>query len=355
MELTGVIWLVIVVLVVLVVVAIVWARVDAARSAHKSVETYERGIGALGQASKRTQSTGFRIIPHEEAGRPHVGRRIDQAGGEAPAERENVRLPGRGRLVPSRLPPAGEPKFRFSRPGRPPETASAGIPQAGDRAGEQERDDREAGAMRGALPATAPGAAAQARLAHARGRVPGTGGAGARGVAYQSPADRRRQVMTRRVATGATAGAAVVAIVVAAIFLSGGGGHHPRTSTTTTIGRGGGGRTTTTTTTTFPTTLEPTSVSPKNVAFTVPSGDYSLAFQATGGRCWVGIEHTSSGPWLFAETLGSGQSATYQGSGALVITLGAPAYVGFTVNGLVAKLPSGVTQPYKVELTPASG
>lgn len=144
-----------------------------------------------------------------------------------------------------------------------------------------------------------------------------------------------------------------MAVALAAFFLSGGGGRHPTTSTTTTISRGGGR--TTTTATTFPTTLKPTSVSPTNVAFTVPSGDYSLAFQATGGRCWVGIEHTSSGPWLFAETLGSGQSATYQGSGALVITLGAPAYVGFTVNGLVAKLPSGVTQPYKVELTPASG
>jgi hypothetical protein len=349
-ELTGVIWLVIVILAALVVAAIVWARVDAARSAHKSVETYERGIGALGQISKRTQSTGFRILPHEEAGRPHVGRRIDQAGGEAPAERENVRLPGQGRLAPSRLPPAGEPKLRFSGPGRPPESAPAASPQAGD----QERDDREAGATRGALPATASGVAAQARLAHARGRVPGTGGAGARRAPYQSPADRRRQVIARRVATGATAGAAVVAVALAAFFLSGGGGHHPTTSTTTTIRRGGGGRTTTTTTT-LPTTLKPTSVSPTNVAFTVPSGDYSLAFQATGGSCWVGIEHTRAGPWLFAKTLCPGPATTYEGSGALVITLGAPAHIGFTVNGLVAELPSGVTQAYSVELTPASG
>jgi len=348
-----VIWIVIVVLAVLVAAAIVWARVDAARSAHKSVETYERGIGALGQISRRTQSTGFRVLPHEEAGRPHVGRRIDQAGGEAPAERENVRLPGRGRLAPSRLPPAGEPKLRFSGPGRPPESAPAASPHAGDRAGDQERDDRETGAMRGAPSAAAPGVAAQARLAHARGRVPRTGGAGARGAPYQSPADRRRQVMARRVATGATAGAAVVAVALAAFFLSGGGGRHPTTSTTTTISRGGGR--TTTTATTFPTTLKPTSVSPTNVAFTVPSGDYSLAFQTTGGRCWVGIEHTGAGPWLFAETLSSGQTATYEGSGALVITLGAPAYVAFTVNGLVAELPSGVTRPYSVELTPTSG
>ncbi len=37
------------------------------------------------------------------------------------------------------------------------------------------------------------------------------------------------------------------------------------------------------------------------------------------------------------------------------MTLGAPRYIGLTVNGLVAELPSGVTQPYNVELTPASG
>ena len=161
-------------------------------------------------------------------------------------------------------------------------------------------------------------------------------------------------MIARRVATGATAGAAVVAVALAAFFLSGGGGHHPTTSTTTTIRRGGGGRTTTTTTT-LPTTLKPTSVSPTNVAFTVPSGDYSLAFQATGGSCWVGIEHTRAGPWLFAKTLSPGPATTYEGSGALVITLGAPAHIGFTVNGLVAELPSGVTQAYSVELTPASG
>ena len=69
----------------------------------------------------------------------------------------------------------------------------------------------------------------------------------------------------------------------------------------------------------------------------------------------MGIEHTTAGPWLFAETLRAGQSATYKASGAIVMPLGAPRYIGLTVNGLVAELPSGVTQPYNVELTPASG
>jgi len=134
-----VITLVIVVLAVLVVAAIVWARIVSARSATKSVETYERALGVLGQVSKRTESTGFRILPHEEAGRPHVGRRIDETGEEAPAAHRDVRMPGRGQLASSRLPPAGEPKLRFSAPNRLPGRVPAGDQQTGG----QERDDRK--------------------------------------------------------------------------------------------------------------------------------------------------------------------------------------------------------------------
>jgi hypothetical protein len=162
--------------------------------------------------------------------------------------------------------------------------------------------------------------------------------------------------MVRRAATGTAAAVAVVAVVAAVISLSGGGGSGGKLTTTTTR-RGGGGRTTTTTftTTTLPTSLKPTSVSPSNIAFSVPSGTYTLAFQASTGACWVGIEHTRAGPWLFAQTLDAGQSATYAASGALVVILGAPRFIGITVNGLAAELPSGISQPYNVELTPAEG
>ena len=37
------------------------------------------------------------------------------------------------------------------------------------------------------------------------------------------------------------------------------------------------------------------------------------------------------------------------------MTLGAPDYIGLRVNGLLAQLPTGVTQSYSVELTPTSG
>jgi hypothetical protein len=345
-----VITLVIAVLAVLVVAAIVWTRVASARSAAKSVETYERALGALGEVSKRTESTGFRILPHEETGRPHVGRPIDEAGGEAPTAHRDVPTPGQGQLSSSRLAPAGEPKLRFSGPNWVP----GRVPAAHQQTGDQERDGQEAG-----LPAdagTVAGARVRSPLAGAR--VPGTAEARARGQAYKSPAERHRQVMVRRAAAGAATAVAVVAAVAAAISLSSGGGRRATLPTTTTVHSGGGGRTTTSTTTTLPTSLKPTSVTRSNIAFTVPSGSYTLAFQAAGGACWVGVEHTTagpSGPWLFAETLTAGQSATYKGSGALVMTLGAPAHIGFTVNGLAAEIPSGITQPYNVELTPASG
>jgi hypothetical protein len=165
--------------------------------------------------------------------------------------------------------------------------------------------------------------------------------------------------MTRRVATGAAAAAALVAVIVASIYLSSSGGHRgtsstSTTTTTTATGQhsGGGRTTTTTTTTTLATTLKPTSVAP--VTFSVPSRGYTLSFQATGGACWVGIEHSSAGPWLFSQTLNSGQSATFKGSGALIVTLGAPPYIGFSVDGLTAELPSGYKQAYSVDLTPAS-
>ncbi|MGD0982440.1 MAG: RodZ domain-containing protein [Acidimicrobiales bacterium] len=332
--------LVIVVLAVLVVAAIVWARIVSGRSATKSVETYERALGVLGEVSKRTESTGFRILPHEETGHPHVGRRIDEAGGEVPPARRSARMPGQGQLSSSRLPPAGEPKLRLSVPNR-----TVGVTPKGHEKRDGEEDDVTLGEASevGAHPGST----------HPRARLPGTAEARARPEAYRSSAERHRQVMVRRATTGVVAAAAVVAVVAAVISLSGGAGPHEAT-TTTTLRHGGGARTTTTTTTTLQTTLQPTSVSGSNIAFTVPSSSYTLAFQATGGRCWVGIEHTTAGPWLFAETLSAGQSATYTGSGALVMTLGAPEYIGLTVNGLVAELPRSITQPFNVELNPAS-
>ncbi len=293
--------LVIVVLAVLVVGAIVWARVVSARSATKSVETYERALGVLGEVSRRTESTGFRILPHEEAGRPHVGRRIDEAGGEVPTARRDLRTPGEGQLSSSRLPPAGEPKLRFSAPNRPPGRA----PEEDQRTGDQERAEQEAGALRRRA-----GAAGWCRRPCACHTRPRTGARHGRGscswagiqVTSRSPSSGDGATGHDRYGSG-----------------FGGGGNRCRRDLLEQrrwASRGapdddGSHRRWRTyhdhhlPTTTLPTSLKPTSVSRSGVAFTVLSGSYTLAFQATGGGCWVGIEHTAAGPWLFAETLES--------------------------------------------------
>jgi len=331
------------VLAVLVIAAIIWARVSAARSENKSVETYEHALDVLGEVSKRTESTGFRILPHDETGRPHVGKRIDPTGEEATEGGSEVRPRSQGALASRRLPPAGEPKLRFSEPTHPGRA----------RPGEDEgtADDEVAGAA----PAVA---GAGTYLGSARSLLPGTVHGQPR-VTYESAAERHRQVMARRAATGVAAAVAIAAVIVAAVYLSSGGtgGHAGLPSTTTTLRHSGGDGTTTstaphkTTATTLPTSLKPTSLSP--VTFTVPSRSYTLAFQATGGPCWVGIETSIAGPWLFSETLSTGQSATYKGSGTLQVRLGAPAYFYLTVNGLKVELPS-LTQAYSFDLVPTT-
>ena len=352
MGLRAVIVIVVVVLVVLVVAAVVWARIGATRSENRSVETYEHALDVLGEVSKRTESTGFRILPHDETGRPHVGRPVDEGGGERSGGhvKPHPRATGQGPLTSPRLPPAGPPKLRFSKPGRPGDQVPAPV---GPTDGPQ-WDDLEPGPLGGSATG-----AADRRPSHVRRRAPAGTEAPSRSGARPSGAHRRRQLMARRAATASAAAVAVAAIVVAVISLTGPGARRPSRTTTTTARHSGGKSTTTTTasttTTTIPTTLKPTSVTASLVSFTAPSGHYTLDFLATGGACWIGIQQSSGGSWVFAETLNAGQSATYQASGALVVTLGAPDYIGLHVNGLLAQLPTGVAQSYSVELTPASG
>ncbi len=335
--------IVLAVLAVLVVGAVVWARISASRSENRSVETYEHALGVLGEVSKRTESTGFRILPHDETGRPHVGPPIDEGGTQAPSGHAgNQVTPATkpGPLVSPRLPPAGPPKLRFSDPGHP--GASGPAPDHTDELG----GDPHAGGYD-----QPPGAAADGRSSSAGLRTP----SGLR--ARPSAARRHREVMARRAATGVAAAIALAAVALAAISLSGGGTHKKAGGTTTTTLRhtGGSPSSTTVTATTAPTSLKPTSVTATDVSFTAPSGHYTLAFQASGGACWVGIEQSTAGPWLFEQTLTDGQSTTYKGSGSLVVRLGAPGYMLLQLNGLPVELPSGVTETYNVDLTAASG
>jgi hypothetical protein len=95
------------------------------------------------------------------------------------------------------------------------------------------------------------------------------------------------------------------------------------------------------------TSLVPVSTNTSEVSFTAPQGDYQLLLSVSGGTCWVGIQQTASGPYLWQGTLYSGQSTTYDASGSVVIRIGAPRYLGVKVNGVPARLPPFV-QPYDV-------
>ena len=143
--------------------------------------------------------------------------------------------------------------------------------------------------------------------------------------------------MARRAATGVAAAVASAAVAVAAISLSGGGARQDSEwdhDHDTEAHRGQSEHDDGRPTTTAPYQLKPTSVTATDVSFTAPSGNYTLAFQASGGACWIGIEQSAAGPWLFEQTLTDGRSTTYKASGALVVRLGAPAYMVLQLNGL---------------------
>jgi hypothetical protein len=109
---------------------------------------------------------------------------------------------------------------------------------------------------------------------------------------------------------------------------------------------------TTTTTLTPSGELAPTSVSPTIVTYTLASSaPYQLSF-ATSGVCWIGVESSSTGPYLWMKTLGAGESETYAASGPVVVRLGTPGVLAVSINGTPLELPNQV-QPYDVSfLTP---
>lgn len=119
--------------------------------------------------------------------------------------------------------------------------------------------------------------------------------------------------------------------------------HGGSTSTTTPV--------TTPTTTAVPSVLVPVSSTPLGVTFTAPPGQYHLLLKVTGS-CWIGIEKSSAGPFLKAETLVAGQSLAYSATGPLVLRIGAPPEIRVLLNGKPARLPD-ISQPFDVTLTPA--
>ena len=363
-------------LVVVVIGAIVWARVGSARSATKSVDTYEHALDVLGEVSKRTtEPTGFRILPHEETGRPHVrtaGHAVDDDHTETGAPPPTV---GRPRIVPPA--PAGLPKFSVepasARLRAPTDDSTVPVPAFVDDSMPPEEAEAAAAAEAEALAMAAAGgdevgsgaeAAAEGAPAGASLAEGAPAGASAAGP-EQAPAPRRhsarrqdpdevaRQQRVRRVSTAVAGAVALVAIVGVVLISTGGGGGKAGTTTTTTSHHGST-TTSSSTTTTQPPALQPTTDSAGNVAYAVPVGDFTVAFQATGGSSWIGIQQAASGPYLADSTVADGQVYDYKATGPIIVTMGAPGVIAMKMNGITVQPPAGGTFPSVVVFTPAS-
>ncbi|MGH9292563.1 MAG: RodZ domain-containing protein [Acidimicrobiales bacterium] len=338
--------IVIVVLVVLVLGAVVWSRLGSGRSDRRAMENYGRALGVLGDVSRRSEhSANVRALPHEESGTPHV--RTEHLPEEGSPPNPPATPAGRESGEHAEEPDTGKggDLDAFSGPTRP--IASIPTPVEG---GPLTFEDVTGG---------------------------GTGAAGAGGaplpaaVRKSLAAGRGHEYRNRRLLTGAATGVVVVAIALLGLKLASGPGRagtSPKHGHSSTTGRstthrhdrghqGGGSHPGTTTggTTTGAQSLRPVSTSSTKVSFAVASGSYRLSFADTGSApCWVGVQQSGSGGWLWMTTLAPGQSADYAASGAVTARLGAPANASLKVNGEPAQLP-GYVQPYDVSFNPPSG
>lgn len=178
-----------------------------------------------------------------------------------------------------------------------------------------------------------------------------------------------RENTMRRAATGAAAAVVVGALAVGGyeIAASRGPSAHNNAPTATTTnstpaksGTSGAPGTTTPksqhTGTSQPSNmLEPKTQSSALVTYSVPATTYTLTLSAdASGACWVGVEQSANGPYLWMDTLAPGATATYQATGAIFVRIGNPRVLTLAVNGEKVDLPNGRTQVYNASLVPAS-
>jgi hypothetical protein len=345
---------------VLIAVLAIWRRVAGTRVERHSMENYEHALGVLGDAALRPdRSKTVRFVPPDEVARAHI-RPTDGPPGSLPPPvhlAEDV-PPPRIRLEPPVL------------PGTPPRGIPA-VSMSSDvdaLAVERGRDDRAA-----AGESREPGSHSPRRAGrHLRGegerrrRTPASqasGGSGASSAGGElatetlSPEWMHRERTVRRLATGAMAAVAVAAVAVAGLQLAGGGGPAKGAGRTTTTTRPKSSGTAThsstpttvtspsTSTSTIPTTFTPQTSSATDVSYRAPTGSYSVSFAATG-PCWIGVERSTGGAWVWEKTLQAGQQETYNATGTTIVRVGAPPYIKVSINGITVQLLPSNTQPY---------
>jgi hypothetical protein len=348
--------LVVIGLIAAVAIAVVWSRVGGVRSERRSMREYHRALDVLGDVSRRSEAAArIRPVRPEEVERGHVRT-------EPPLPGTRPTLKGPARAEPPAPQPVAVPRprleevpatfeddsdaFERAREEELRETVVAAGPRTQIVSAESPRDSGPPSPARGPVPGEQP--VPLAKRPSRRGDV-------------------RRPPRDRRAVPGAAAAAVVVVGVVLVVLRLSAAGSPPRSDAPSQGTRGSGlhgshhrqgsgppaPTGSTVPSTTVPSQLVPVSTSPTDVAFVAPQGTYEILLSDTGGTCWVGIQQSTNGPWIWQETLYSGQSATYRATGPLVIRIGAPKYLGVKVNGLPARLP-GFVQPYDLTFSPSN-
>jgi hypothetical protein len=158
------------------------------------------------------------------------------------------------------------------------------------------------------------------------------------------------------VASVGVAAVAVAAVVVVSLELGGGSSPSkaangkPGSSNTTTSSSAP--TTSSSTSTTVPSSITPVTVNASDVSYRAPATSYSITFTVSG-PCWIGVEPSPDGPWVWEGTLDAGQQKVYAASGTSIIRVGAPAYLKVAVDGISVQLPASNTQPYNITFSSA--
>jgi hypothetical protein len=315
--------------IVIVALALAWHRVASERAERQSVESYERALDVLGDVTKRSDaSAAVQLRPKGEVARPHVRPARSSALGR------EIRSDGPAPITPIAPPPlpARREPLVFGDDDLVGESAASPTP-------------------RSSHPSFGEPSPTPAVLT-------------ALDAVDQAPPRRPRRHSPNDHASGHQRGRRLGAGVALLVFLGAVGfaisalaGEHGRLaggepSSTTTVSRGSRSTTTTnaaatTTTLTASGELAPTSVSSSTVTYTLAASDsYQLSF-VTSGVCWIGVESSAHGPYLWMQTLGAGETTSYTASGPVVVRLGAPTVLSVRVNGTPIELPNQ-SQPYNV-------
>lgn len=351
---------------VLVAIAFAWFRAASDRRNRRSMRRYGSALDRLGDVSRRSDAVAPVQLPSKDAiARPHFG--LEPSASEW-VEPEATILQPIVKLSPN--PPVGRadiPVFddvvdeadASARASTDMGTAAAlarmvarsrsAHEASGSPVPPRHPDDAESVRLRRLAPASLHFSDLDADLADderelssgehlgqsgpRRGRLPV--------VAPPAQVQRRRRVVVLTTAAVVLCGAGIAA---ATQF----GGSPSSSSTSTTVASGSSGHHAVTSTST-PDVLRPVSATTALVVYNVPTRSYVVRFSATGA-CWLGSQRSDTGPYLWMDTLSTGQTTTYSATGTRIIRLGAPAVVTLSVNGIPVVLPTNNVLSYKLEL-----